>query len=1623
MKKSLIVIPSSLFILSMYAGTPEIRAATEGSTEIETSNPADAILYEYPLGITIPATVITETLPAEAVAPTTPVTETPPAEAVAPTTPVTETPPAEAVAPTTPVTETLPAEAVAPTTPVTETLPAEAVAPTTPVTETLPAEAVAPTTPVTETPPAEAVAPTTPVTETLPAEAVAPTTPVTETLPAEAVAPTTPVTETLPAEAVAPTTPVTETPIVEIIEKDTVTEIPVDETIASSAIEAPLVSENSFVASSSKAVAAPATMAYAFSESTGPSQLISSVEIDDKVIALTFDDGHADTNLYDILANLKSLGVKATFFMNGDADPALLKQIVDDGHQLANHSYSHGYSTTLSPDALTNDINLMEDYIQDSTGTSSIPFFRAPYGDVNASVLDTVGSLGYQYTIGWSTDTLDWTGISDVAVSNAVVNNIHPGSIVLMHASVGAANTPESLWYSIPSLQNAGYSFATVSDLLSMGGYYSAITEENPVVVAPVVEDYSDDILSQVVNQVNTNKKTVSLTISDASDAATVRQILANLATTDVKATFFLNGLTDPDVINEIVSQGHEIGNNTYTQADATAITVDELVWEVNALETLVQDSTGEATSRPYFRAPMGLTNDAILATVASMGYEYTIGWNNMTQDWAGTQTADQISTSVVNNLSPGSILLFHGNSAAVNTPEALLKTITAARNLGYSFATISGLLALEGDYSGNTDIPVTENPIEAKPIEEPIAEILASTSPSKLLNQIGTDQKVVSLTISGVSDDTRLDAILKNLASLGIKATFFVEGSSSQAALKKIVAAGHEIGNQAYSGAEVTGMTAQQLISEVSITETAIENAGATIKPYFRAPGGLTDTSVLTTVGSMGYEYTIGWSIDPRDWSGISANEITSIVTSQLAPGAIILLDAGTTATGTAASLLTTIAQAKALGYQFTTISGLLGWEGVYTGVTTTPPKPVVPVVVEEESGPSRYVTHVDTNQNVLALTFDDGDDYGNLYDIVFNLNSLGIKATFFLNGSTDPVLMKFIVDSGHQLANHTYSHNDDSTALSASALSADINLMEDYILETTGVSSKPYFRAPAGVLDNSVLETVGSLGYGYTIGWTQDTRDWEGLSDVAIAASVTDSLDAGSIYLLHANPTATGTPESLWYMVAEARSQGYDFVTIDQLMKLENGYDGTTGVIIADPNGTASQFIEQVETDKKVISLTFDDMGDTVVLQQILDTLADLGVKATFFADASVDPNMLDKVVAQGHEIGNHTYSHEFSTYLTTQEFANELNSMDSIIQAATGISSRPLFRPPYGDYDTSVLETAGSLGYDHTIGWSIDSLDWEGTHSPSEIAANVLDNIVPGAIVLMHAVPESANTPASLFEIISSARALGYEFATISDLLALEGSYTSSPIVDPPTATTSQVINQVSTSEKVVSLTISGVSDAARLDAILNNLDSLGIKATFFVEGSASQAALKKIVAAGHEIGNQAYSGAEVTGMTAQQLTSELAITKAAIQTAGATVTPYFRAPGGATNASMLTTVGGLGYDYTIGWSIDPRDWSGISANEITSLVTSKLAPGAIILLDAGTSATGTAASLLTTIAQAKALGYQFATISNLLALEGIHPNPIDPTTPVDPVDPSYPYGTCQFSSFTSNQSSQH
>lgn len=195
-----------------------------------------------------------------------------------------------------------------------------------------------------------------------------------------------------------------------------------------------------------------------------------------KVVALTFDDGSDGTNINTILRTLAAHNVKATFFLTGSGarkHQNSIRYIVGHGHQIGNHSYSHPNFTKLTAAQVKSELDKTESTIKAITGKSTKPLFRAPFGAVNSTVLSRVGNAGYTHTIQWNIDTVDWKGVSSKAITDKVVNNIVPGSIVLMHTGAGASGTPGALPGMITKLKAKGYSFVTVSQLLNlkqMGG-------------------------------------------------------------------------------------------------------------------------------------------------------------------------------------------------------------------------------------------------------------------------------------------------------------------------------------------------------------------------------------------------------------------------------------------------------------------------------------------------------------------------------------------------------------------------------------------------------------------------------------------------------------------------------------------------------------------------------------------------------------------------------------------------------------------------------------------------------------------------------------------------------------------------------------------------------------------------------------------------------------------------------------------------------------------------------------------------------------------------------------------------------------------------------------------------
>ncbi len=187
------------------------------------------------------------------------------------------------------------------------------------------------------------------------------------------------------------------------------------------------------------------------------------------------------------------------------------------------------------------------------------------------------------------------------------------------------------------------------------------------------------------------------------------------------------------------------------------------------------------------------------------------------------------------------------------------------------------------------------------------------------------------------------------------------------------------------------------------------------------------------------------------------------------------------------------------------------------------------------------------------------------------------------------------------------------------------------------------------------------------------------------------------------------------------------------------------------------------------KKIALTFDDGPHPVYTKKILDILKKYDVKATFFVigiNIENYPGIIEKIYADGNEIGNHSFSHTSEAGLTEEQIKKEFDRCEALIMNSTGVKPR-LFRPPRGKMCASVEKLSELYGYSIVL-WSIDTMDWA-HRSPQNILKNIENNVRGGDIILMHDYISGENTTINALELlIPRLISLGYEFVTVSELI---------------------------------------------------------------------------------------------------------------------------------------------------------------------------------------------------------------------------------------------------------------
>lgn len=205
------------------------------------------------------------------------------------------------------------------------------------------------------------------------------------------------------------------------------------------------------------------------------------VPTDEKIIALTFDDGPDPSDTPAILDLLNQYGAKATFFVIGkrvEKHPDLVKRELREGHEIANHTYSHPYFKKRIPgEKVQEEILKAEQIIFDTTGHKP-NLFRPPGGYYGENLVNASKKSGYLVVMwSWHQDTEDWNKPGVAKIVNKVLNNVRNGDIILFHDYVeGKSQTLEALKQILPQLIEKGYRFVTVSELLD---FRKSTTVEN----------------------------------------------------------------------------------------------------------------------------------------------------------------------------------------------------------------------------------------------------------------------------------------------------------------------------------------------------------------------------------------------------------------------------------------------------------------------------------------------------------------------------------------------------------------------------------------------------------------------------------------------------------------------------------------------------------------------------------------------------------------------------------------------------------------------------------------------------------------------------------------------------------------------------------------------------------------------------------------------------------------------------------------------------------------------------------------------------------------------------------------------------------------------------------------
>lgn len=405
------------------------------------------------------------------------------------------------------------------------------------------------------------------------------------------------------------------------------------------------------------------------------------------------------------------------------------------------------------------------------------------------------------------------------------------------------------------------------------------------------------------------------------------------------------------------------------------------------------------------------------------------------------------------------------------------------------------------------------------------------------------------------MADEQTMDLLLDELDLHGIKATFFLPGirvAEEPNLAKRVLSRGHEIESNTLNQLDMSELSYEQIYKEIQLSNEIIEQETGVVPRYLRTKSGDYNDDIRLVTAQLGMDAVVSYNINPKDWDMKDAKSIGEYVERYISRGGIISLNTNINPE-VIASIAYISKAAEDIGYKFVPLKQLIESNPKRKPYTEIAGFDAVKVNLDYENEQPVLFYNSHSNEKKISLTFDDWGSDKTVTKVLDILAAYDLKATFFLIGSgveRNPNLASAILDAGHEVASHTYSHKI-VTTMTPIELQEDLVKGHEVLTEALQQQPSMLIRPATGEIDEESAKVMAAAGYPLIALFDVTAWDWDVNNKAEdIVRKITTQTEPGSIVLLHILDD-THTIEALPTVIEKLQSKGYQFVKMSELVE----------------------------------------------------------------------------------------------------------------------------------------------------------------------------------------------------------------------------------------------------------------------------------------------------------------------------------------------------------------------------------------------------------------------------------------------------------------------------------------